>query len=81
MIGLENLEYRKLVVMEGIKTPFWEWLKYELDAIHASAIYDLTTIAATPDNLGMIAAAQERLKVVSLLRRKPFDLLGIPEPR
>lgn len=77
---LQQAAQRELI-LSGIEGQFWQWLRREILAEKQNAINDLTNIDPIPDNLGKIAAAQERLRFATVLAKRPYDLLGISEPR
>jgi len=78
---MQDLAIKQAALEMGINEPFWKVLRAELLLERDAALLSLTTIPPTPDNLGMIAAAQERIRVLGAVARKPYDLLGILEPR
>ena len=77
----EQLAIDKVVVKAGIDEPFWAWQRRVLQEMRANAIISLTNTPISPDNVYQIAAQQERLRLATELLKKPYDLLGIPEPR
>ncbi len=74
-------EEAKIVVATGIEGPFWAWIKKELDQQCKNAIHTLTDVKVSSDNIGEIAAAQERLRAARIFLKMPYAFLGIPEPR
>lgn len=77
----EQFAIDKVIVEGGINEPFWGWFRGHLQRERSNAIIYLTNTPISPDNVYQIAAQQERLRILTELLKKPYDLLGIPEPR